>query len=208
MNALLSLIYGFLVKIVDDIYDNNFMLKFKNLFVISLLLLTAYIIFFTKELGISWILTLIAMGVLGLFHSPLIDILPWKLSVLLGYMGLFYHFSNIKDFLYNLNKKDFIFLISYATIGCIIMLIAETLITEEYSKRKLAIRLLATLLSVLAIIYKETLQKMINVSESVFDIFLWTRWVDIGYLSWSIIVMIYFLYFNKELNHEDNLSIS
>ena len=95
MNALLSFIYGFLVKIVDDIYDNDFMLKFKNLFVIILLLLTAYIIFFTKELGISWILILISLGILGIFHSPLIDILPWKLSVVLGFIGFIYYFSNM-----------------------------------------------------------------------------------------------------------------
>mgnify|MGYP001469786311 CR=1 FL=1 len=198
MYALLSYIYGFLVKLVDDIYDNNFMLKFKNLSVISLLLLTAYIIFFTKELGMSWSLILISLGFLGILHLPLIDILPWKLSVLLGLIGFIYHFSNIKEFLYNLNKKDFIFLVTYATISGIIMLIAEKLITEEYSKRKLIIRLLAIFLSTLVIIYKETLKKIIDVSEPVFDIFMWTRWVDIGYLSWSIIIMSYFLYFNNE----------
>ena len=159
MYALLSYIYGFLVKLVDDIYDNNFMLKFKNLSVISLLLLTAYIIFFTKELGMSWSLILISLGFLGILHLPLIDILPWKLSVLLGLIGFIYHFSNIKEFLYNLNKKDFIFLVTYATISGIIMLIAEKLITEEYSKRKLIIRLLAIFLSTLVIIYKETLKK-------------------------------------------------
>ena len=198
MYALLSYIYGFLVKLVDDIYDNNFMLKFKNLSVISLLLLTAYIIFFTKELGMSWSLILISLGFLGILHLPLIDILPWKLSVLLGLIGFIYHFSNIKEFLYNLNKKDFIFLVTYATISGIIMLIAEKLITEEYSKRKLIIRLLAIFLSTLVIIYKETLKKIIDASEPVFDIFMWTRWVDIGYLSWSIIIMSYFLYFNNE----------
>ena len=33
--------------------------------------------------------------------------------------------------------------------------------------------------------------------DIVFDIFEWTRWVDIGYLTWSITVMIYFLYFKE-----------
>ena len=196
MNALLSFIYGFLVKIVDDIYDNDFMLKFKNLFVIILLLLTAYIIFFTKELGISWILILISLGILGIFHSPLIDILPWKLSVVLGFIGFIYYFSNIKDFLNNLKKNDYIFLTTYSIISGTIMLIAEKVITEEYSKRKLIIRILALLLSILTVIYKDTLKQIIDVSDIVFDIFEWTRWVDIGYLTWSIIVMIYFLYFN------------
>jgi len=196
MNALLSFIYGFLVKIVDDIYDNDFMLKFKNLFVIILLLLTAYIIFFTKELGISWILILISLGILGIFHSPLIDILPWKLSVVLGFIGFIYYFSNIKDFLNNLKKNDYIFLTTYSIISGTIMLIAEKVITEEYSKRKLIIRILALLLSILTVIYKDTLKQKIDVSDIVFDIFEWTRWVDIGYLTWSIIVMIYFLYFN------------
>ncbi|MBN20849.1 MAG: hypothetical protein CL678_06120 [Bdellovibrionaceae bacterium] len=196
MNALLSFIYGFLVKIVDDIYDNDFMLKFKNLFVIILLLLTAYIIFFTKELGISWILILISLGILGIFHSPLIDILPWKLSVVLGFIGFIYYFSNIKDFFNNLKKNDYIFLTTYSIISGTIMLIAEKVITEEYSKRKLIIRILALLLSILTVIYKDTLKQKIDVSDIVFDIFEWTRWVDIGYLTWSIIVMIYFLYFN------------
>ena len=196
MNALLSFIYGFLVKIVDDIYDNDFMLKFKNLFVIILLLLTAYIIFFTKELGISWILILISLGILGIFHSPLIDILPWKLSVVLGFIGFIYYFSNIKDFFNNLKKNDYIFLTTYSIISGTIMLIAEKVITEEYSKRKLIIRTLALLLSILTVIYKDTLKQIIDVSDIVFDIFEWTRWVDIGYLTWSIIVMIYFLYFN------------
>ena len=196
MNALLSFIYGFLVKIVDDIYDNDFMLKFKNLFVIILLLLTAYIIFFTKELGISWILILISLGILGIFHSPLIDILPWKLSVVLGFIGFIYYFSNIKDFFNNLKKNDYIFLTTYSIISGTIMLIAEKVITEEYSKRKLIIRILALLLSILTVIYKDTLKQIIDVSDIVFDIFEWTRWVDIGYLTWSIIVMIYFLYFN------------
>ena len=76
------------------------------------------------------------------------------------------------------------------------MLIAEKVITEEYSKRKLIIRILALLLSILTVIYKDTLKQIIDVSDIVFDIFEWTRWVDIGYLTWSIIVMIYFLYFN------------
>ena len=196
MNALLSFIYGFLVKIVDDIYDNDFMLKFKNLFVIILLLLTAYIIFFTKELGISWILILISLGILGIFHSPLIDILPWKLSVVLGFIGFIYYFSNIKDFFNNLKKNDYIFLTTYSIISGTIMLIAEKVITEEYSKRKLIIRILALLLSILTVIYKDTLKQKIDVSDIVFDIFEWTRWVDIGYLTWSIIVMIYFLHFN------------
>ena len=196
MNALLSFIYGFLVKIVDDIYDNDFMLKFKNLFVIIILLLTAYIIFFTKELGISWILILISLGILGIFHSPLIDILPWKLSVVLGFIGFIYYLSNIKDFLNNLKKNDYIFLTTYSIISGTIMLIAEKVITEEYSKRKLIIRILALLLSILTVIYKDTLKQIIDVSDIVFDIFEWTRWVDIGYLTWSIIVMIYFLYFN------------
>ena len=199
MNALLSFIYGFLVKIVDDIYDNDFMLKFKNLFVIILLLLTAYIIFFTKELGISWILILISLGILGIFHSPLIDILPWKLSVVLGFIGFIYYFSNIKDFLNNLKKNDYIFLTTYSIISGTIMLIAEKVITEEYSKRKLIIRILALLLSILTVIYKDTLKQIIDVSDIVFDIFEWTRWVDIGYLTWSITVMIYFLYFNIKM---------
>ena len=60
-----------------------------------------------------------------------------------------------------------------------IKLTAEKLITEEYSIRKLIIRTLAVILSIVTIIYKETLQKIIDVSQSVFDIFMWTRWVDI-----------------------------
>ena len=157
---------------------------------------TAYIIFFTKELGISWILILISLGILGIFHSPLIDILPWKLSVVLGFIGFIYYFSNIKDFFNNLKKNDYIFLTTYSIISGTIMLIAEKVITEEYSKRKLIIRILALLLSILTVIYKDTLKQKIDVSDIVFDIFEWTRWVDIGYLTWSIIVMIYFLYFN------------
>ena len=74
MNVLLSFIYGFLVKIVDDIYDNNFMLDFKYLFVTILLLLTAYIIFFTKELGMSWSLILMFWGILGIFHPPIFEL--------------------------------------------------------------------------------------------------------------------------------------
>ena len=158
--------------------------------------MTAYIIFFTKELGISWILILISLGILGIFHSPLIDILPWKLSVVLGFIGFIYYFSNIKDFFNNLKKNDYIFLTTYSIISGTIMLIAEKVITEEYSKRKLIIRILALLLSILTVIYKDTLKQKIDVSDIVFDIFEWTRWVDIGYLTWSIIVMIYFLYFN------------
>ena len=207
MNVLLSFIYGFLVKIVDDIYDNNFMLHFKNLFVISLLLLTVYIIFFTQELAIAWSIILITLGFLGIFHSPFIDILPWKFSVLLGLIGFIYHFYNIKDFLYNLNQKDFIFMIAYTAISGIIMLTAVKLFTEEYSIRKLIIRTLAVILSIVTIIYKETLQKIIDVSQSVFDIFMWTRWVDIGYLTWSIITMIYFLYFNIQTTHLKTLKI-
>ena len=59
MNGVLSFIYGVLVKIVDDIYDNNFLLKYKYFFVTTLLLLTAYIIFFTnyctRGFGHSWL---------------------------------------------------------------------------------------------------------------------------------------------------------
>ena len=79
MNALLSFIYGVLVKIVDDIYDNNILLKYKYLFVSALLLLTAYIIFFTKDLYILWAPALVGLGIIGLFHPPLIDILPWRI---------------------------------------------------------------------------------------------------------------------------------
>ena len=197
MNALLSFIYGFLVKLVDEIYDNNIMLDFKYLFVIILLLLTASIIFFTKDLGMAWSLFLISLGFFGIFHAPFIDILPWKLSVLLGLIGFIYHFSNIKEFLYNLNKNDWIFLVTYGTISIIIALIVEKVITEEYSKRKLIIRILALLLSILAVIYKDTLKQIIDVSDIVFDIFEWTRWIDIGYLMLSITVMIYFLYIQK-----------
>ena len=82
MNALISFIYGALVKIVDDIYDNNILLKYKYVFVTALLLLTTYIVFFTKDLYILWIIALGIMGSsVGLFHAPLIDILPWKLSL-------------------------------------------------------------------------------------------------------------------------------
>ena len=98
-------------------------------------------------------------------------------------------------------------MIAYTAISGIIMLTAEKLITEEYSIRKLIIRTLAVILSIVTIIYKETLQKIIDVSQSVFDIFMWTRWVDIGYLTWSIITMIYFLYFNIQTTHLKTLKI-
>ena len=98
MNALLSFIYGLLVKIVDDIYDNNLITDFKYLFVIIFLLLTTYIIFLTKELGMCLAAGLIANGFMGMFHFYRIDIFPWKMSVLLGLIGFIYHFYYISIF--------------------------------------------------------------------------------------------------------------
>jgi len=188
--------YSFFLKIVDDIHDNNLILDFKYLFVTILLLLTAYIIFLTKELGMCLSAGLIANGFMGMFHFYRIDIFPWKMSVLLGLIGFIYHFSYMKEFLYNLHKKDFIlgaFLSLCVLCGGSSVVVA---INEEYSKRKLIIRILAILLMFGILIYKKTLQKMMDISESVFNIVIWACWGGIGYLSVSILVMSYFLYFN------------
>ncbi len=76
MNALLSFIYGVLVKIVDDIYDNNILLKYKYLFVSALLLLTAYIIFFTKDLYILWAPALVGCVPMNTYSPHRCDFCP------------------------------------------------------------------------------------------------------------------------------------
>ena len=197
MNALISFIYGALVKIVDDIYDNNILLKYKYVFVTALLLLTTYIVFFTKDLYILWIIALGIMGsIVGLFHAPLIDILPWKLSIMIGLTGFIYRFSSIKAFVFNFNVKDIIFLIIYLGLCGIAILIEDKVITEEYSKRKLIIRLLGALFTLGILFYREKIKKIVDVSDSTYDIFIWTRIQDLGYVLCSIMVIIYHLYFN------------
>ena len=198
MNALLSFIYGVLVKMVDDIYDNNILLKYKYVFISALLLLTAYIIFFTKDLYILWAPALVGLGIIGLFHPPLIDILPWKLSVCIGLIGYIYHFSRIKAVTYNLSKKDIIFLIFYASICSIILLMEDKFITEEYSERKLAIRVLGALLTLVILLYSEKIKKLMDVSDLIYDIFIWTRIEDFGYVFCSILIMVYYMYFNTK----------
>jgi len=198
MNALLSFIYGVLVKMVDDIYDNNILLKYKYVFISALLLLTAYIIFFTKDLYILWAPALVGLGIIGLFHPPLIDILPWKLSACIGLIGYIYHFSRIKAVAYNLSKKDIIFLIFYASICSIILLMEDKFITEEYSERKLAIRVLGALLTLVILLYSEKIKKLMDVSDLIYDIFVWTRIEDLGYVFCSILIMVYYMYFNTK----------
>ena len=198
MNALLSFIYGVLVKIVDDIYDNNILLKYKYLFVSALLLLTAYIIFFTKDLYILWAPALVGLGIIGLFHPPLIDILPWKLSACIGLIGYIYHFSCIKAVAYNLSIKDIIFLIFYASICSVILFMEDNFITEEYSERKLAIRVLGALLTLGILLYREKIKKLVDVSNLIYDIFIWTRIEDLGYVFCSILIMVYYMYFNTK----------
>jgi hypothetical protein len=196
MNALLSFIYGILVKIVDDIYDNNLLLNYKYLFVSLLLLLTAYIIFFTKDLYILWTIALVGLGIIGVIHPPLIDILPWKVSVGLGLVGFIYHFPRLKTFILNRNKNDIIFLACYGILCGIILLIEDRVLTEEYSKRKLIIRLLGSLLTLGILLYREKIKKFIDVSDSIYDIFIWTRMEDLGYVLCSVFVMVYYIYFN------------
>jgi len=203
MNAVLSFIYGVLVKIVDDIYDNNFLLKYKYFFVTTLLLLTAYIIFFTKELYILWTIALVGLGILGLIHPPLTDILPWKISVGIGLIGFIYHFSSIKDFIFNLNAKDIIFLMFYAGSCGIAVLIEDKVLTEEYSKRKLIIRSLGAVLTMGILLYREKIKKIIDVSDPMYNIFIWTREQDLGYASCSVLVMVYYLYFNTKIQTLD-----
>jgi len=209
MNGVLSFIYGVLVKIVDDIYDNNFLLKYKYFFVTTLLLLTAYIIFFTKELYILWTIALVGLGILGLIHPPLTDILPWKISVGLGLIGFVYHCSSIKDFIFNLTAKDIIFLMFYAGSCGIAVLIEDKVLTEEYSKRKLSIRALGAILTIGILLYREKIKKIIDVSDPIYNIFLWTREQDLGYALCSVFVMVYYLYFNTKIQSLDiNLQTS
>ena len=74
----------------------------------------------------------------------------------------------------------------------------DNFITEEYSERKLTIRVLGALLTLGILLYREKIKKLIDVSDLMYDIFLWTRIEDLGYVFCSILIMVYYMYFNTK----------
>ena len=193
--SFIAFIHGIFFKIVDDMYDNNLLPKFKFLANVILQLITIYIIFFTKYFGMVWSLVIVIGGIGGMFLArDSISAPPWILTIILGVLGLIYHMPNIKVYLSsipNSNIKKIIYLILPSLVLLAISQVLEQKIfPEEFSRRKLFERLVQALVFLLCIINRTKIQHYFNLSNKLMQWIIWQTWLGQGYLWTNIITML------------------
>jgi len=193
--SFIAFIHGIFFKIVDDMYDNNLLPKFKFLANVILQLITIYIIFFTKYFGMVWSLIIVFGGIGGMFLArDSISAPPWILTIILGVLGLIYHMQNIKKYLLSLSnsniRKIFFLILPSLVLLALSQVLEQKLFPEEFSKRKLFERLGQALVFLLFIINRTKIQHYFNLSNKLMQWIIWQTWLGQGYLWTNIITML------------------
>jgi len=197
-NKIIALLYGILVDIVDDINDSNVGVKYKGFLETALILLTIYILFFNRDLGISASFIFTFGGIMGLLFAPhIVDANIWKITIFLGVLAFF---SYIREILHFINKKDIenfkIIIIPVAILATILSLIEDKFIPEEVSMLKLYDRIFQVVIITLFINYADTLTKKMSLSEKQKNGLQWAAWGWLGYTGASVVSLLYFLFFS------------
>ena len=189
LNNIISFIYGIIINIVDDIYDMNILQNYKLFFEGILLIITIYIIFFTKRLGlVLTILFTIGFFPANYFIPHTINDRMWKVTIALSFIGLLYHFDEIKTNLQNYTKKDYndiLYLILPILVICAIFwLVADKICPDnkdkslELSNFKLYDRLFQVVVLLLLIKYLPSIIRKKGFKQSYIDAILY------GFYGW------------------------
>ena len=197
--SVVAFIHGMFIKIVDDMYDNNVLPKFKLIANIILQLITIYILFFTKYFGLIWSLVIVFGGMGGIILArDTVSAPPWMLTIILGMFGLIYHLPILTHYFATLSYKKLKEVLCYIIPSLIIIatfqLLEEKNFPEEYSKRKLIERLAQALVFQTILRNKKKIQKIIQLSKDHMQWIEWQIWLGQGYLWTNIITMLYLLY--------------
>ena len=197
-NKIIALLYGILVDIVDDINDYNVGVKYKEFMETALILLTIYILFFNRDLGIPASFIFTFGGIIGLLFAPhIVDANIWKITIFLAILAFF---SYMRENLHFINKKDIEnfkrMIVPVSILATILSLIEDKFIPEEVSMLKLYDRIFQVAVVILFINYADTLMTNINLSKIQKNGLQWAAWGWLGYAGTSVASLLYFLFFS------------
>ena len=190
MENIISVLYGILVCFVDDMNDSGTTPHLKLVFEIILALLTVYIFYFTKNLGfVTSFLFFFGAIVYILFAPDVLSSNIFRIMVALSFPPMVYHLvhniPHIEDNLYFIS-----IVIGTFVIGSILTIIEDKLVPEEFSYRKILERVFQLLLSILSIVYIDTLQLSTNQTEAIS----WVLYGWGGYMLANVATMLYLMF--------------
>ena len=193
-----AFLYGAIIKIVDDLIDfkNNISpkIKFLTYFLqILLVLITIYIIYFNKDLGIYLSLLFILGGIVGLLFAPSIINEPiWISLILISIPKFIIEIKNIINYIKNINKNDIhdilIFLGPSIIISILFALIEDKVIPEDFSNKKILTRLVQIIFIILFILFYKNFMKIANIKGN-YNFIPFVVYPHLGYFITSIIIL-------------------
>ena len=195
---IISFIYGFIMNILDDIYDMSIFQNYKLLFECIFLIISVYILFLRDDIGLILTLVCVIGSIVGiLFANHVVNDPAWVISMILGVIGIFYHFDLIKKNMNEISKLNYKkilkFLIPSLTFVIALCLIEDKLVPENLSKRKIIDRIIQIILFVILIINISKLDKYLEHNNFLKKIILYSSYGWLGYVISSLLMMLYLI---------------
>jgi len=196
-NKYIVLIFGILVKIVDDINDMKIFTEYKVLFEILLIIMSIYVLFFNKDLSMIASAVFFLGGILGLIFTPIaVEASIWKKIIILSIIPFFYHLYHIQYYISNMSGDDIknicYFVIPLFIAATIFSVIEDKLVPEDNSYRKLIDKSLQVLMMAIFLIILPLMAKKIDLNKKHTELLEWMGLGWLGYVLTNVLTLIYF----------------
>ena len=194
-----AFLYGSLIKIVDDLIDfgsksSDLIINLRYIFQTILVIITIYILFFNKNLGIYLALLFILGGIIGTLFAPnIIKDRIWIILISLAIIKLIIDIHKIIDYIKNITKNniyDIIILLAPLIIICTVFaLVEDKLIPEEFSNKKILSRSFQIIVIILFIKYYKNIMEIANIKGD-YTFIPYVIYPHLGYFMTSVIILL------------------